>query len=260
MRGFGRQTWARFAEITAPVAFPIVGLALGGSIATPPGGIEAEVIEAASFEELASRGDAVRGKIVLWNRRMRADGGMDGYGAVAPLRIRGASEAAKLGAVASLVRSLGTADFRLPHTGAMRYQADVPRIPAAAITSEDADRLHRLLGGGEPGVQREDLGVTRHLEVVHRSRWEVDHLQHGVGGEHRRNEFVGVADVEVVQVLVERAEHRLFRLQAGQSRLGRGEPRRQFLQLPHSTSPVLVVRINVVRHRRWGRETETYWR
>jgi Iap family predicted aminopeptidase len=74
---------------------------------------------------------------------------MDGYGAVSPLRSKGAMEAGKLGAVASLVRSLGTADFRLPHTGAMRYDPEVPRIPAAAITAEDADRLHRLLGHGE---------------------------------------------------------------------------------------------------------------
>jgi hypothetical protein len=138
------------AAITAPVSFPMVGLALGGSVPTPAGGVEAEVIEASTFEELTAKGEAVRGKIVLWNRRMAVGNGMDGYGAVAPLRSRGPSAAAKLGAVASLVRSLGTADFRLPHTGAMRYEAEVPKIPAAAITAEDAERIHRLLQSGEP--------------------------------------------------------------------------------------------------------------
>ena len=138
------------AALTAPVTFPLVGLALGGSVPTPPEGIEAEVIEAASFEELAAKGEAVRGKIVLWNRRMIAGSSMDGYGAVSPLRSKGPSEAAKLGAVAALVRSLGTADFRLPHTGALHYGEDVPKIPAAALAAEDAERIHRLLEKGEP--------------------------------------------------------------------------------------------------------------
>src|SRR4029078_5793015 len=115
------------------VSVPLVGLALGGSVPTPDEGIEAEVIEAASFEELTRRGEAVRGKIVLWNRRMVAGSNMDGYGQVSPLRSKGPSEAAKLGAVATLVRSLGTADLRLPHTGALHYAEDVPKIPAAAL-------------------------------------------------------------------------------------------------------------------------------
>jgi len=131
------------------VSVPLVGLALGGSVATATEGIEAEVVEAASFEELTAKGEAaVRGKIVFWNRRMIAGSNMDGYGAVSPLRSKGPSEAAKLGAVASLVRSLGTADFRLPHTGAMHYADDVPKIPAAALAAEDAERIHRLLARG----------------------------------------------------------------------------------------------------------------
>ncbi|HEX5042398.1 MAG TPA: M20/M25/M40 family metallo-hydrolase [Candidatus Polarisedimenticolaceae bacterium] len=137
------------AALTEPVFTPLVGLALGGSVPTAAEGVEGEVIEAASFEELTAKGDAVRGKIVLWNRRMVAGSSMDGYGAVSPLRSRGPSEAAKLGAVASLVRSLGTADFRLPHTGALRYADEVPRIPAAALAAEDAERIHRLLARGE---------------------------------------------------------------------------------------------------------------
>ena len=107
------------------------------------------MIEAASFEELTAKGEAVRGKIVLWNRRMIAGSNMDGYGQVAPLRSKGPSEAAKLGAVATLVRSLGTADLRLPHTGALHYAEGVPKIPAAALAAEDAERIHRLLARGE---------------------------------------------------------------------------------------------------------------
>jgi len=140
---------------------PLVGLALGGSVPTPDEGIEAEVIEAASFEELTAKGEAVRGKIVLWNRRMVAGSNMDGYGQVSPLRSKGPSEAAKLGAVATLVRSLGTADLRLPHTGALHYAEDVPKIPAAALAAEDAERIHRFLAHGER--------VRVHLRMTPRS-------------------------------------------------------------------------------------------
>jgi len=149
------------AALTAPVSVPLVGLALGGSVPTPDEGIDAEVIEAASFEELTAKGEAVRGKIVLWNRRMVAGSNMDGYGQVSPLRSKGPSEAAKLGAVATLVRSLGTADLRLPHTGALHYAEDVPKIPAAALAAEDAERIHRFLAHGER--------VRVHLRMTPRS-------------------------------------------------------------------------------------------
>lgn len=149
------------AALTAPLSVPLVGLALGGSVPTPDEGIEAEVIEAASFEELTAKGEAVRGKIVLWNRRMVAGSNMDGYGQVSPLRSKGPSEAAKLGAVATLVRSLGTADLRLPHTGALHYAEDVPKIPAAALAAEDAERIHRFLAHGER--------VRVHLRMTPRS-------------------------------------------------------------------------------------------
>jgi Zn-dependent M28 family amino/carboxypeptidase len=136
------------AEIVAPATQKLAVTALGGSDPTPEAGLTAEVVEAASFEELHALGAGkVHGKIVLFNRPMTKDAG---YGVVAPLRTRGAVEAARMGAVASLVRSLGTASMRLPHTGAMDYDAEVPHIPAAAVSSEDADLLHRLLESGEP--------------------------------------------------------------------------------------------------------------
>jgi hypothetical protein len=72
-----------------------------------------------------------------------------GYGAANGLRVRGPSAAARKGAIATMVRSLGTADFRLPHTGALRYSDDAPKIPAIAIAVEDALKVERLIAAGE---------------------------------------------------------------------------------------------------------------
>jgi hypothetical protein len=151
--------WVRGAETAELVEFvgqapgttqKIVLTALGGSIATAAEGLTAEVIVVENFDQLATLGgDRVKGKIVLFNIRfdkeMTAQGyGLDAYGqAVAYLGI-GASAAARLGAVASLVRSVGGADYRLPHTGALGYASDAPKIPAAAVTAEDANLIAYL--------------------------------------------------------------------------------------------------------------------
>ena len=141
---------AEEAEIVAPVSQRLVATALGGSDPTPEAGMTADVVEVSSFDELKALGEArVRGRIVLFNKAITA-AGMGGYGAVSPLRTKGAVEAARLGAVASLVRSLGTYSLRIPHTGAMDYDPGVPRIPAAAVTAEDGDLIHRLLVSGDP--------------------------------------------------------------------------------------------------------------
>ncbi|MBF5045154.1 M20/M25/M40 family metallo-hydrolase [Aggregicoccus sp. 17bor-14] len=116
--------------------------ALGGSVPTEKEGLTAEVVEVHSFEELTALGQGARGKIVLFNHDMST---AEGYGRASALRTRGASEAAKLGAVGMLVRSLATASLRTPHTGAMRYEEGVAKVPAAAVTTEDAALLHRLL-------------------------------------------------------------------------------------------------------------------
>lgn len=143
-------------EILAPSAHRLALTALGGSEPTPEQGIAAEVVEVTSFEELSALGEAaVRGRIVLYNRPITAS---DGYGVVAVFRTRGAVEAARLGAAASLVRSLGTQSLRIPHTGAMRYDDGVPRIPAAALSAEDADLIHRLRAAGQPVRMRLQLG------------------------------------------------------------------------------------------------------
>lgn len=145
--------WVRGVEtgrIVAPVEHPMAVMALGMSDPTPDGGVTAEVVEVASLEEVRALGAKAKGKIVLFNKKIFPNGGEDrGYGSAAGLRHRGASEAAKVGAVGMLIRSLATADFRLPHTGSMGYEEGVPRIPAAAIAPEDAERIHRFLAAGE---------------------------------------------------------------------------------------------------------------
>lgn len=124
-------------------------LALGGSVGTPPKGLSAEVVEVRSLEEVAALGDKVKGKIVFFNHAMAES---SDYGKVVGLRSRGASVAAKAGAVGMLIRSLATASLRSPHTGAMRYE-EGPRIPAAAVSVEDGELLHRLLVGGPVRVE-----------------------------------------------------------------------------------------------------------
>jgi carboxypeptidase Q len=126
-------------------AHPLSLVALGGSVGTPAEGLTAEVIEAGSLEEVEALGEKVKGKVVFLNHTMSQP---SDYGRFAGLRTRGATVAGKAGAVGVLVRSLATASLRSPHTGAMRYEEEAVRIPAAAVSVEDAELLHRLLAGG----------------------------------------------------------------------------------------------------------------
>ncbi|MBK8165205.1 MAG: M28 family peptidase [bacterium] len=134
----GRE-WAR---CTAPVAFDLRLLGLGLSDGTGPHGIEADVLVVRSFEELDRRSTEAAGRIVLFNMPW------EDYGRTVQYRSRGASAAARHGAVACLVRSVTPFSLATPHTGMMRYADDAPRIPAAAITVEDAARLQRLADRG----------------------------------------------------------------------------------------------------------------
>jgi len=137
-------------RILAPTPHPMAILALGMSDGTKPQGLTAEVVEVRNLDELTALGDRAKGKIVLFNKPIYANGGEDrGYGSAVGLRYSGAVAAAKAGAIGMLIRSLATADLRLPHTGAMAYEAGVPRIPAAAIAPEDAELIHRFLDAGE---------------------------------------------------------------------------------------------------------------
>lgn len=125
---------------------PMMGL--GSSIATPTEGITAEVLVVHSFDELRRRSAEARGKIVLYNVSFTR------YGETVAYRSMGASRAAEVGAVASLIRSVGPYSMRTPHTGAARYLDSLPKIPTAAITSEDTDMLDRMQQRGEKIVLR----------------------------------------------------------------------------------------------------------
>src|SRR5438132_13104461 len=155
--------WVRGEETAALVQFPgmaenttqkIVLCALGGSVATPNEGISAEVITVKNFDELkAMPRDKVAGKIVLFNypfdKRIAAEGrGGAAYEQAVLYRGGGPVAAARLGAVACLIRSVGGADYRIPHTGQTKYADDAQRIPAGAVTSEDADLIVDLVKQG----------------------------------------------------------------------------------------------------------------
>ena len=155
--------WVRGEETAALVQFPgqtastaqkIILTALGGSVATPAEGLAAEIVVVRDFEELQSLGkDKVGGKIVLFNhsydKQMAAEGhGGEAYGEAVVYRSDAPSAAAKLGAVAALIRSVGGAAYRLPHTGMTHYTKDAPKIPAAAVTEEDASLVAALAPQG----------------------------------------------------------------------------------------------------------------
>jgi Zn-dependent M28 family amino/carboxypeptidase len=121
--------------------------ALGGSIGTPPGGITAEVLEVRSFEELRAVGERAKGKIIFFNRPF--DAGLfdtfSAYGGAVGQRGSGAVEAARAGGVAALVRSMTGRLDDVPHTGSMGYAGDVPKVPAAAVSTVGANRLSQAL-------------------------------------------------------------------------------------------------------------------
>ena len=147
---------AESAEILEPARHQIAMLGLGDSVGTQGDGIQAEVIVIHSFDELDARAAHVRGRIVLFNVPYST------YGETVRYRSAGPSRSARLGAVAMLVRAVGPAGLRTPHTGALQYAADVPKIPAAAIASEDADRLQRIADRGSRIVMR--LKMEAHTE------------------------------------------------------------------------------------------------
>ncbi len=131
------------ARMVRPRVQNLPMLGLGGSIATPPGGITADVLVVGSFSDLTAKAAQASGKIVLF------DVPFTNYGETVQYRARGAVAAAKVGAVGALVRSVTPYSQRTPHTGGMSYDSTVRRIPAAAITVEDAEMIHRLVDRGE---------------------------------------------------------------------------------------------------------------
>ena len=181
--------WIRRAETAELVEYPgqvpgttqkVLLTALGGNVPTPADGITAEVVVASSFDELKAMGrERVAGKIVLWNvpfdtRKAAAGESGSAYGEAVAYRGNGAKRAAELGAVASLVRSVGGADFRIPHTG----YSQPAGIASGAVTAEDAETIAHLAAQG---------AVRMHLVLL--SQNEGDVVSHNVvadlkGSEH----------------------------------------------------------------------------
>jgi hypothetical protein len=140
---------AESAEVVGPAPQRLAITALGGSVATDAKGIEAEIALFRTYAELmAAPLGSLAGKIAVVTQRMVRTQDGSGYGAANPIRRSGPSEAARRGAVAYLLRSLGTDSHRLPHTGALNYDYGTSRIPAAALAIPDADQLERLAALG----------------------------------------------------------------------------------------------------------------
>ena len=166
---FKFTAWKRgpgHAQITAPYPHRLVMTALGNSVPTPPEGLEAEVAYYPDFAALrADKSDRARGKIVFIDQKTERLRFGATYGSAVAARTSGASEAAKRGAIASVIRSIGTDHDRMAHTGAMLYQADAPRIPAIAVSVPDADTIARIAKDANASPLRLKLVVATEPEV-----------------------------------------------------------------------------------------------
>ncbi|MCA1586169.1 MAG: M20/M25/M40 family metallo-hydrolase [Acidobacteria bacterium] len=172
--------WVRGQEralIVDPPEHPLAMLGLGGSVATPAGGLEAEVMVVRDFQELTARAHEAKGKIVLFNVPYTT------YGQTVAYRAGGAKAAAPHGAVAVLVRAVGPMGLRTPHTGGMQYEGATP-IPAAAIAAEDANRLQRLVARGQRVRVRLEMQAHFAADV------ETANVIGEIGGRERPEEVV----------------------------------------------------------------------
>jgi len=194
-------TWIRGKEsvrILKPYKRELSMLGLGGSVATPKTGIVAELMVVNDFEELERRSGEANGKIVLFNAPFTT------YGETVSYRYSGASKAAKHGAVASLIRSIGDWSMNTPHTGVMSYDKKIKKIPHAALTMEDAMMLGRMHDRGQKVTMKlemeakivgdrwsknvigEIVGSTYPNEIVlvggHIDSWDVGHGAHDDAG------------------------------------------------------------------------------
>ncbi len=148
------------AEVLSPFPQKLHITALGGSVGTNGKTLDAEIVEFASLDALkAAPENSLNGKIAFINKRMERHKDGSGYGPVVAGRGTGAVEAAKKGALAVIIRSVGTDSNRLPHTGMMRYDDAVKKIPAAALSVPDADLLEHMLKRGKPVTLRLDIAA-----------------------------------------------------------------------------------------------------
>lgn len=167
--------WMRLHEsgaITAPFPQPVYLTALGGSVSTPEGGLEAEVVEFKDIAALEAVPDgSLEGKIAYVGDVMERHRTGRGYGVAGKKRFTGPVIAAQKGAIALLIRSAGTDNHRNPHTGGTRYEEGVPKIPAAALSNPDADQLTRIFKRGKPvifnlNIQTKDMGEVTTYSVI----------------------------------------------------------------------------------------------
>lgn len=163
-------TWKRgveTAEVIAPYPQPLVITALGFSVATPKDGLTAEIIPFDDLDALKNAPDgAAKGKIVFIKHRMERARDGSGYGPAVAARGQGASEAAKKGAVGIMIRSIGTDSDRMAHTGMMRYEDGVKKVPAAALSAPDADLLENMLRRGKPVTVKMNIGAMEGEEYT----------------------------------------------------------------------------------------------
>lgn len=187
---------AATAEILAPHARRLEVVALGGSGSTPPGGIEAEVVEVFDVEALEALPEgALAGRIAFLSRPMEQRADWTGYGEAVPIRAHGPAVAARKGALATLIRSVAIGPDRFPHTGATRWEEGTSPAPTAALAVPDAELLHRQLAAGAPvrmrlvienehageAVSANVIGEFRGRErpdevvllVAHRDSWDI---------------------------------------------------------------------------------------
>jgi Zn-dependent M28 family amino/carboxypeptidase len=154
---FPKPSWTRGAEsasVVAPYPVQLSIIGLGGTVPTPAKGVEAEIVVFRTYAAmLAAPEGSLKGKIAVVTQPMTRTQTGEGYGAAGVPRRAGASEAARRGAVAFLMRSVSTSDSRLAHTGLMRYADGLPQIPAAALGVPDAELLERLATRGPVRVK-----------------------------------------------------------------------------------------------------------
>lgn len=148
-------------ELITPRKTSLAMLGLGGSIGTGKGGIVAPVVPVRDFTDLAAKAELVRGKVVLFNVPFTT------YGATVQYRAKGAAAAAKVGAIASIVRSVGPKSLNTPHTGAMVYEDGIEKIPTCAVSIEGAELLQRLYDAGDKPTVR--LKMDAHFRPDRRS-------------------------------------------------------------------------------------------
>ena len=169
------RTWVRgveTAEVVSPFPQKLRLTALGGSGATPPEGITAEIVYFPSFADLQRAPDgSLKGKIAFVSNAMVATQDGSSYGTFGAARFVGPNLAAKKGAVAMVIRSIGSDHGRGPHTGQTNFEKGVTPIPAAALSTSDADNLSRMVKRGKPitlhlTLTPRDLGMTETGNVI----------------------------------------------------------------------------------------------